>query len=85
MTTLIAVYNSEGCVGRCDARCHGAQEPECDCICGGINHGVGREQALENTAELVDPGGELRERMRSMGGDQVVVQPELGLTEPVGR
>jgi len=27
VTTLIAVYNSEGCVGRCDARCYEAAEP----------------------------------------------------------
>lgn len=49
MSTLIAVYNSDGCVGRCDAKCHDAKEPGCDCICGGRNHGVGRERALENT------------------------------------
>ena len=52
MTTLIAVYNSEGRVGRCDARCYEAAEPDCDCICGGRNHGAGREQAIDNTREL---------------------------------
>jgi hypothetical protein len=41
VTTAIAVYNSEGCVGRCDAKCHYAAEPECDCICGGALHGWG--------------------------------------------
>lgn len=35
------------------------------------------ERALENTADLVDPTGELRERMKAMGGAQVVVQPGL--------
>ena len=54
MTTLIAVYNSEGCQGRCDARCYDAAEPECDCICGGRNHGAGKEQALDNTRELAE-------------------------------
>jgi hypothetical protein len=54
MTTLIAVYNSSGCVGRCDARCYEAHEPECDCICHGRNHGAGIEQAVENTRELAD-------------------------------
>jgi hypothetical protein len=29
--TLIAVYTSEGCIGRCDARCYEAQAPACDC------------------------------------------------------
>ncbi len=52
MATLIAVYNSEGCVGRCDARCYEASEPECNCVCGGRNHGAGLEQAVDNTREL---------------------------------
>lgn len=52
MTTLIAVYNSEGCVGRCDARCYNAKHPNCDCICGGANHGAGIEKAMENTEKM---------------------------------
>lgn len=54
MTTLIAVYNSEGLVGRCDARCYNATGPECDCICGGKNHGAGLKKAVENTRELAE-------------------------------
>lgn len=54
MTTLIAVYNSEGCVGRCDARCYDAAEPDCDCICAGRNHGAGKQQAMDNTRELAE-------------------------------
>jgi len=54
VTTLIAVYNSDGCVGRCDARCHDATLPDCDCICGGRNHGVGRRQAAQNTARMAE-------------------------------
>ena len=52
--TLIAVYNSDGCVGRCDAKCYNAEGPECDCICGGRNHGAGKQKAVENTREYVD-------------------------------
>lgn len=52
MTTLIAGYNSDGCSGRCDAKCYDAIHPACDCICGGANHGVGQRQALENTRDL---------------------------------
>ncbi len=52
MTTLIAVYTSEGCAGRCDARCYDAEEPDCNCICGGRNHGAGLDRAIENTREL---------------------------------
>jgi hypothetical protein len=52
VTTLIAVYNSEGCQGRCDAKCYAAREPECECICGGRNHGADPDQAVCNTREL---------------------------------
>ena len=52
MTTLIAVYDSSGhLVGRCDAKCYNAEHPQCDCICGGRNHGVGLNRALDNTRE----------------------------------
>jgi hypothetical protein len=51
MTTLISVYTSEGCVGRCDARCYNATTPGCFCVCGGMNHGVGEKQAFENTRQ----------------------------------
>lgn len=52
MTTLIAVYNKSGCIGRCDASCYDAKYPKCVCICGGVNHGKGHSQASENTREL---------------------------------
>ncbi len=62
---------------RCDAKCYNAREPDCDCICGGMNHGVGLQQAQENTGDLVDPDHTFRDRMVAMGGDHLVVQPEL--------
>ena len=52
MTTLISYQSSGGDQGRCDAKCYDAREPDCDCICGGRNHGAGREQAIDNTREL---------------------------------
>lgn len=53
--TLITYGNSET-QRRCDAHCHDATTPacECECICGGANHGVGLAQAQENTRELAD-------------------------------
>lgn len=54
MATLITVGNSDGIVGRCDAKCYNAKHPGCDCICGGKNHGAGFQQAMENTREMVD-------------------------------
>lgn len=52
--TLLAVYNSDGCVGRCDAKCYDAECKDCDCICGGANHGAGKAQAIANTRELAE-------------------------------
>lgn len=68
MTTLIAVYNSSGCVGRCDAKCYEAQEPECDCICHGRNHGAGLTRAIENTRELAEAWMEAYSRKHNLNG-----------------
>ena len=54
MSTLIAVYDSEGCRGRCDARCYNATGDECTCICGGMNHGAGLQRAMQNTQALAE-------------------------------
>jgi len=53
MTTVLAVYNSRGCVGRCDANCHDAKHDKCTCICGGLNHGFGLARARENVAKEI--------------------------------
>jgi len=57
MPTLIEVQNLRAAIRRCDTRCYNAAHPRCDCVCGGLNHGVGYEKALQNTrqhaAELV--------------------------------
>jgi len=75
MTTLIAVYNSEGCQGRYDAKCYEAAEPECDCICGGRNHGAGLGQAVDNTRELAESW---LEHARASGQD--ITRAELAVT-----
>lgn len=61
MTTLIAVYGSDGLVGRCDAKCYKAKHQGCTCVCGGRNHGVGLEAAVENTKEIVEYWKEMKE------------------------
>jgi len=58
MTTVLAVYNSRGCVGRCDANCHDAKGNDCTCICGGLNHGFGIARAKENVAKEIGLGKE---------------------------
>ncbi len=54
MSTLVSVHNSSGCVGRCDANCYEATQPQCDCICGGRNHGAGLKKAQDNTRKYCD-------------------------------
>jgi alpha-galactosidase/6-phospho-beta-glucosidase family protein len=53
--TLIAVYNTDKkMIGRCDARCYGAKGEDCKCVCSGINHGKGYDEARANTNEHGD-------------------------------
>jgi hypothetical protein len=54
MTTLISYQSSGGDQGRCDAKCYNAWGPECHCICQGANHGIGKQEAIENTRELAE-------------------------------
>ena len=41
MTTVLTVGGSDG-TRRCDATCHNAKGPNCDCVCGGRYHGKGQ-------------------------------------------
>lgn len=52
--TLVAVYDSTGCRGRCDAKCYSAKGKVCHCICGGKNHGRGQQKAVENTRDMAE-------------------------------
>lgn len=55
MPDLIKVYDTEGkLIGTCGYRCYAAKKPECKCICGGENHGKGFNQAMAQTASIVD-------------------------------
>ncbi len=36
---------------RCHPKCYNARSRECRCICGGANHGAGKQQAYENARE----------------------------------
>lgn len=51
--TLITCGNSDG-MRRCDERCYGAKGGQCDCVCGGANHGKGFSQALVNTQAIAE-------------------------------
>jgi hypothetical protein len=50
----MSVHNSDGCQGRCDAKCYNATQPICDCICHGMNHGKGLQAALDNTGMVAE-------------------------------
>ncbi len=52
MATLIKAKSSDGHQRFCSAKCYNAKGPNCTCICGGMNHGVGPEQAAQNTQEM---------------------------------
>lgn len=58
-TNVIAVLSGKTPLTKCDATCYNADheananDPSkplevCTCICGGLNHGVGRAAAIEN-------------------------------------
>lgn len=64
MTTLIRSGSGDSSHS-CDARCYGAHGAECDCICGGMNHGKGEAAAIENTRSMAR---ELVQGIEARGG-----------------
>jgi hypothetical protein len=69
---LLAVYGSGSCTGIGDARCYDATATACACICGGRNHGAGRQQAVSNT------GKHALERLdRAMAADLAVTAADI--------
>jgi hypothetical protein len=48
MATLIYVRSGNGQYRCCNANCYNAREPDCRCICGAKNHGVGESKAVQN-------------------------------------
>jgi hypothetical protein len=78
MSTLIAAYNSDGCIGRCDDKCHNAKHPVCNCICKGLNHGVGYAQAIANTVKLVD---KTLEEYRLQNPDHKIIKKMRNITK----
>ena len=49
----------------CTSRCYDAKREQCACACGGINHSVGLQKALDNTRQMVGklPGVEFNEKV----------------------
>jgi hypothetical protein len=42
-------------IQRCDAKCYDAKAQKCTCCCGGKNHAVGFQQAVDNVKEQFGP------------------------------
>ena len=80
MTTLIAVHNSDGLVGRCDAKCYDAKHPQCVCICGGMNHGAGIQRAVDNTRLYADV---MIESAREQSGDSAFFHSSVPADGPI--
>ena len=53
--TLMSQKIGQDATRRCDARCYGAKHSKCHCICGGLNHGAGLQQALTNVRDTFLP------------------------------
>ena len=87
---IIEVRSEQGVVGRCDASCYNATGPECHCICGGANHGVGVKIALGDRRYI--PENEVIEACKNiLNGEKVTVyKPQIqkslfGDPEPVDK
>jgi len=50
--TLITLTTHNGTTRSCSARCHDAKGKRCNCICGGMLHGVGLESAISLMEDL---------------------------------
>lgn len=48
MTTLIS-GEVAGKKRYCNSKCYNAKKPKCHCICNGMNHSKGEQQATDNT------------------------------------
>lgn len=73
MTTLISAGGGDW-ERRCDAKCHYAKGPVCDCVCGGRLHGKGDAAGQELTDAV--GASEFMESLRARGA---TVQRGMGL------
>lgn len=84
MATVYSCGNSEG-ERRCDAKCHNATQPECDCVCGGYFHGASvngsMQEKVQDLADAIaekirlgDTQSDIKEYLRRLG-----IMPEATL------
>ena len=54
MPNLLVLEGADGrIIGRCNQHCYNAVNPHRACICGGINNGVGKAQAVRNVPRVL--------------------------------
>jgi len=73
MSTLIYAMAGGKCIGKCDENCYNAEHPECTCICGGRNHGKGKDQAIKNTEKYADQMIEAYSKERNSNHEKIKV------------
>lgn len=65
MPALMWKKDSKGkLIGRCDAKCYHSKNPVCNCMCDGMNHGVGLPMAVGRIFQHLD-------RLQAIDGVQV--------------
>lgn len=48
MTAVLTIRVGGSVAGSCGKSCYDADHPKCRCVCEGMDHGVGLEQAIVN-------------------------------------
>ena len=56
--TVLRAFNKHRQIGCCNKSCYFGKNIRCLCCCGGRNHGVGFNQAIKNSAEIVREAAE---------------------------
>ena len=85
MPTLILEHGTQGkSRGQCDSRCYNAKSAVCLCCCGGKNHGIGLQRAIDNTRAMTE---ELLQKAQTAGTQIKVIlsDPPKQLRDSRGR
>lgn len=46
MSIMMKVFRFGKLIGQCDAKCYNAKTEKCNCVCQGLLHGKGRNEAV---------------------------------------
>jgi len=78
MASLVSLHAKSGkCLAVCNALCYAGTGDRCNCLCGGINHGVGLQTAAAQTLsmKLFDP--RTRRPLELNNGEWIKFAPNL--------